>query len=196
MHHVDMCYENVWLIFRTSFDPMRTSILDQSKPVSQVSASVCLNGSHKSIKHTHTHKNLTYFVSRWEVLQSLLRVPKFICIHLSCQSKTWSVNHSVTPLRGGQKTPAAVSRIWQSWDEVPDIKSHAELPVKLYIESSWLSCLTRESFQVAIVWRYSPVAHSFMPIQIEGRCGRWGKLRGFFSAGLRSQKRWAHRFPF
>lgn len=103
----------------------------------------------------HTQKkqnskiNVTYFVSRWEVLQSLLRVPKFICIHLSWQSKTWSVNHSVTPLQGGQKTPVAVLRIWQAWGEVPEEKTHVELPVKPDINSFWQAGLT-ESFPVRL----------------------------------------------
>lgn len=94
--------------------------------------------------------NVTYFVSRWEVLQSLLRVPKFICIHLSWQSKTWSFNHSVTPLQGGQKkTPVAALRIWQAWGEVPEEKTHVELPVKSSINSSWQAALT-ESFPVRL----------------------------------------------
>lgn len=37
-------------------------------------------------------KTETYFATRREVLRTLLRVAKFICIHLSRQSKSWSVN--------------------------------------------------------------------------------------------------------
>lgn len=44
----------------------------------------------------------TYFVSRWEVLQSLLRVPKFICIHLSWQSKTWPLITAWLLWKGGR----------------------------------------------------------------------------------------------
>lgn len=88
-------------------------------------------------------------MSRWEVLQSLLRVPKFICIHLSWQSKTWSVNHSVTPLQGGLKTPVAVLHIWKARDEVPEDKTHVDLPVKPDINSFWQDGLT-ESFPVRL----------------------------------------------
>lgn len=99
------------------------------------------------LRRFHTQRiNFTYFVSRWEVLQSLLRVPKFICIHLSWQSKTWSVNHSVTPLQGGQKP---VLHIWQAWDALPEDKTHAELPVKSDINSFWQAGLT-ESFPVRL----------------------------------------------
>lgn len=92
-------------------------------------------------------------MSRWEVLQSLLRVPKFICIHLSWQSKTWPLITAWLLWKGGQnETPAALLRIWQAWDEVPDDKTHVDL---LVINSSWPTCVT-ESFPAAC--RYSSVS--------------------------------------
>lgn len=93
-------------------------------------------------------------MSRWEVLQSLLRVPKFICIHLSWQSKTWPLITAWLLWKGGQnETPAALLRIWQAWDvEVPDDKTHVDL---LVINSFWQTCVT-ESFPAAC--RYSSVS--------------------------------------
>lgn len=49
-----------------------------------------------------TEQKAAYFVSRWEVLQSLLRVPKFICIHLSWQSKTWPLITAWLLWKGGR----------------------------------------------------------------------------------------------
>lgn len=92
-------------------------------------------------------------MSRWEVLQSLLRVPKFICIHLSWQSKTWPLITAWLLWKGGQnETPAALLRIWQAWGEVPDDKTHVDL---LVINSSWPTCVT-ETFPAAC--RYSSVS--------------------------------------
>lgn len=58
-------------------------------------------------EHTDSEENTTngtYFVSRWEVLQSLLRVPKFICIHLSWQSKTWPLITAWLLCKGAEDT--------------------------------------------------------------------------------------------
>lgn len=68
-------------------------------------------------------------------------------------SQNLTVNHSVTPLAGGQnETPDAVLRIWQAWDEVPDDKTHVDL---LVINSFWQAGAT-ESFPA--VCRYSSVS--------------------------------------
>lgn len=55
-----------------------------------------------STEENRTAREGTYFVSRWEVLQSLLRVPKFICIHLSWQSKTWPLITAWLLWKGGR----------------------------------------------------------------------------------------------
>lgn len=70
--------------------------------------------------------------------------------------------------------------------------------------SCWFACQARHKFLLAgwfdrefpcaIVCRYSPVFHSFMPIQVEGRAA--GEKAGFFWRGLRSQERYSHPFPF
>lgn len=104
-----------------------------------------------------TEPKATYFVSRWEVLQSLLRVPKFICIHLSWQSKTWPLITAWLLWKGGQnETPVAVLRIWQAWEEVPDDKTHVDLLVN---NSFWQAGVT-ESFPA--VCRYSSVSFIYV----------------------------------
>lgn len=121
-------------------------------------------------------------MSRWEVLQSLLRVPKFICIHLSWQSKSWSFNHSVTPLQGGQKKmPVAALRIWQAWDEVPEEKTHVELPVKSSINSSWQAALTG-SFPVRLSVDIPLCFIHLCRSRLEGRAAR--EKAGFFWNGV------------
>lgn len=143
---------------------------------------------HRWTERTDSTQKNTYFVSRWEVLQSLFRVPKFICIHLSCQSKTWSVNHSVTPLRkrgctknaGRPFTHLTMLRwssrggescwfVWQARHRSP------------------LCVLSDREFPCARVCRYSFVFHSFMPILNELTCSRWEK--GSSEWRLRSQER-------
>lgn len=122
----------------------------------------------------------TYFVSRWEVLQSLLRVPKFICIHLSWQSKTWPLITAWLLCKGAEDTGRRFTHLtslrWSSRGK----------------NSCWFACQARHKFLLvgwfdrefscAIVCRYSPVFHSFMPIQIEGRAA--GEKAGFSWRGV------------
>lgn len=168
----------------------------RSPPVtSHTSVLSNINSSEHTDTLKYTKMNVTYFVSRWEVLQSLLRVPKFICIHLSWQSKTWSVNHSVTPLQGGQqKTPVAVLHIWQAWGELPEGKTHVELPVKPDINSFWQAGLT-ESFPVRLSVDI-PLCFIHLCRSRLRDAQPERKLGSFWMGGLRSQERWTHPFPF
>lgn len=195
------------------WSPEDTSAGPQPAGISQVKAHGALQfpksltvsqTGHTSHHNTHKHEskliinnnnNVTYFVSRWEVLQSLLRVPKFICIHLSWQSKTWSVNHSVTPLQGGQKTPVAVLHIWQAWDELPEGKTHVELPVKPDINSSWQAGLT-ESFPVRLSVDIPLCFIHLCRSRLRAAQPEREKAGFFWMRGLRSQERWTHPFPF
>lgn len=138
---------------------------------------------------TQEEQKTTYFVSRWEVLQSLLRVPKFICIHLSWQSKTWPLITAWLLWKGGRTRHRS---LFYAFDK-PETKFQM---IKLMLIC--LSIIPSGKLVWQRVFLLSvdiPLFHSFMPILIEGRAA--GEKAGFlFAGGLRSQERRTHPFPF
>lgn len=64
-------------------------------------------------------KTETYFATRREVLRTLLRVAKFICIHLSRQSKSWSVNlRDCVAAREREPSSHASDKPWCGMSEI------------------------------------------------------------------------------